>query len=132
MSCTIADHILIGANSVATNVSDTISRQLENFYSMSEILILEPRHQQSIPRMVKKKPSRYPRKTMPLTLSERHSSRSSLYCWVGYIRLTTVINLLVVELLPIKITPLLTIQCLLGGIDPARQKLLGSHLNLLR
>lgn len=39
-----------------------IPRQLQNFYSISESLILEPRRERSFPRVVKKKPSRYPRK----------------------------------------------------------------------
>ncbi|MEF3020189.1 IS4 family transposase, partial [Vibrio mimicus] len=39
-----------------------IPRQLQNFYSMSGSLILEPRRERSFPRVVKKKPSRYPRK----------------------------------------------------------------------
>ncbi|PSU59209.1 IS4 family transposase, partial [Photobacterium aphoticum] len=39
-----------------------IPRQLKNFYGMTESLILEPRRQRSFPRVVKKKPCRYPRK----------------------------------------------------------------------
>ncbi|MBD1565035.1 IS4 family transposase, partial [Vibrio sp. S12_S33] len=39
-----------------------IPRQLQNFYAMSGSLILEPRRESSFPRVVKKKPSRYPRK----------------------------------------------------------------------
>ncbi|HHG3149554.1 TPA: IS4 family transposase, partial [Vibrio parahaemolyticus] len=39
-----------------------IPRQFQNFYSMSESLILEPRRERSFPRVVKKKPSLYPRK----------------------------------------------------------------------
>lgn len=40
-----------------------IPRQLKNFYAVSGSLILEPRRQRSFPRVVKKKPSRYPRKS---------------------------------------------------------------------
>lgn len=40
----------------------TIPRQLKNFYGVSGSLILEPRRQRSFPRVVKKKPCRYPRK----------------------------------------------------------------------
>jgi hypothetical protein len=49
-----------------------IPRQLQNFYAMSGSLILEPRRERFCPRVVKNKPSRYLRKTMPIALSERH------------------------------------------------------------
>lgn len=38
----------------------TLPRQLQNFYEMTESLILAPRRQRTFPRSVKKRPSRYP------------------------------------------------------------------------
>ncbi len=67
-------HLIVG---LPYSSPGAIPRELQNFYAMSGSLILEPRRGRSFPQVVKKKPSRYPRKTMPLTLSERHERESA-------------------------------------------------------